>query len=432
MSISAKFIPVEPIPAEENGGSAAGEAQSAAPMRTETRRSWMGIAQIVGVIAVVSVAIVYSQEQAPEVAPSAGLSGQANPTGPTGQSAVADALGAPPVRVVVPERTSSLLTLTTNGSVQVRNYVALTPQVAGAVVAVAESMRAGGEFQAGDVLFKIDPRDYQLALDQANAEVAAAETRLMLREAEGDAARGNYALLHGDKPVPMLVAKIPQIELNKAELDGAKARAARAQLDLSRTQFSLPFAGRVTESTVGLGQMLSKGQTVGQVFALEALEVVVPVSQEELVRLNPVTDMTALVKVGGQEIPAIVDRASAELDERTRFARLYLSLADDVVIPPGTFVEVTLSGAEVADTFVLPESVEQAGSMVWRIAEGTLQPLTPTLLARTEAGLIVEAFDAGEGIVVGSVPGARPGMAVTPVLPEAADMQANSVVGVGE
>jgi len=424
MSISANSIP-----AEEQGGSAAGEAQSAPPTRTETRRGWWGIAQIVGVIALVSLAIVYSQEQAPEAAPSAGLGGQANPAG---QGTVADAASAPPVRVVVPERTSSLLTLTTNGSVQVRNYVALTPQVAGAVVAVAQSMRAGGEFQAGDVLFEIDPRDYQLALDQANAEVAAAETRLMLREAEGDAARGNYALLHGDKPVPMLVAKIPQIELNKAELDGAKARAARAELDLSRTQFSLPFAGRVTESTVGLGQMLSKGQTVGQVFALEALEVVVPVSQEELVRLNPLTDMTARVNVGGQEIAAIVDRASAELDERTRFARLYLSLADDVVIAPGTFVEVTLSGAEVADTFVLPESVEQAGSTVWRIAEGTLQPLTPKLLARTEAGLIVEAFDAGEGIVVGSVPGARQGMPVTPVLAETAGVRATSVVGVGE
>lgn len=427
MSISAKSIS-----AEEEGGVAAGAAQSAPATRTESRRGWWGIAQIVGVIALVSLAIVYSQEQAPEVVASAGPGGQGNPVDPTGQAAAAGATSAPPVRVVIPERTSSLLTLKTNGSVQVRNYVALTPQVAGAVVTVAHSMRAGGEFQAGDVLFEIDPRDYQLALDQANAELAAAETRLMLAQAEGDAARGNYALLHGDKPVPMLVAKIPQIELNKAELDSAKARAARAQLDLSRTQFALPFAGRVTESTVGLGQMLAKGQTVGQVFALEALEVVVPVSQEELVRLNPVTDMTALVKVGGQEIAAIVDRASAELDERTRFARLYLSLADDVVIPPGTFVEVTLSGAEVADTFVLPESVEQAGATVWRIAGGTLQPLTPRLLARTEAGLIVEAFDAGEGIVVGSVPGARQGMPVTPVLTETAGLRATSVVGVGE
>lgn len=422
MSTSAKSRP-----AEQRGGIDAGEAQS----QPRNRRGWWGIAQIFGVIAVVSLAIVYSQEKSPAEASASGYSGPGGSSGPAAQPA-ADAVSAPPVRVVMPERTSSRLTLTTNGSVQVRNYVALTPQVAGAVVVVADSMRAGGEFQAGDVLFQIDSRDYQLALDQANAEVAAAETRLMLREAEGDAARDNYALLHGDKPVPMLVAKTPQIELNKAELDGARARAARARLDLSRTQFSLPFAGRVTQSTVGLGQMLSKGQSVGQVFALEALEVVVPLSQEELARLYPVVGRTALITMSGREVPAIIDRASAELDERTRFARLFLSLADDVVIPPGTFVEVALHGPEVADTFVLPEAVEQAGSMVWRIVQGRLQPLTPRLLARTEAGLIVEAFDAGEGVVLGSVPGARPGLAVAPMLTEPAGVRSTSVAGVGE
>jgi hypothetical protein len=174
--------------------------------------------------------------------------------------------------------------------------------------------------------------------------------------------------------------------------------------------------------------MLSAGQPVGQAFALEALEVVVPVAQAELEQLHPAADRRALIRVGGREIPAIVERVSAELDQRTRFARLFLTLTDDTVLPPGTFVNVTLFGPEVADTFVLPEAVEQAGGNVWLIADGTLQSYSPKLLARTDAGLIVEAFDAAQGIALGSIPGAHSGLAVTavatqpePILADSAD-----------
>jgi RND family efflux transporter MFP subunit len=377
----------------------------------------MGFVQIFGVILVVSLAIVYSQDssQASAATPqSAVVESGMQASEPGNAATAATPTDAPPVRVMIPQRLESQLSLTTTGSVQVRNYVALTPQVAGAVVEVSESMRAGGEFAAGEVLFRIDPRDFQLALDQANAEVAAVRTQLMLREAEGEAARGNYALLHGDKPVPMLVAKVPQIEQSKADLASAEARAARAALDLSRTEFSLPFAGRVTETSVGLGQMLAKGQAVGQVFAIEALEVAVPIAQDDLARIYPVEGRSATIRVAGREFPAIVDRASAELDQRTRFAKLFLALDDSIELPPGTFVDVTLMGPQVANTYVLPEATEQAASRLWLVANGKLKRHEPVIVSRSERGLIVEAFDYGQGVVLGSVPGARQDMAVTP------------------
>lgn len=404
MSTPAKFLS-----SEQTSDLPVSDSTTADVAPSPSGRGVTGIVQICAVIAVVTLAILYAREPAApgQVAPAAAV---------PAEQGVSASVTAPSVRVVMPQVTSSTLSVATNGSVGVRNYVALTPQVGGAVVSVAQSMRSGGEFQAGEILFEIDSRDYQLALDQANADVSAAENRLKLIEAEGNAARGNYALLHGDAPVPMLVAKEPQIDLSRAELDAARARAARAQLDLSRTQFSLPFAGRVTSTNVGVGQMLAKGQSVGQVFALEALEVSVPISAQELAGIAPAAGRNATIQLAGQSIPAVVDRISAELDPRTRFATLYLSLRDDIAIAPGTFVDVTLFGDVVADSFLLPEAAEQAGSAVWVVEDGALRSLTPEILARTADGLVVSAFDTGQGIVLGSVPGATKNMAVNPVI----------------
>lgn len=370
---------------------------------TKGRSGFMGILQIVAVVAAVGMAVAYSRDDtAAQVAPPSTFT-------PAAQSDAA----APLARVMLPERQQTQITLAATGTVEVRNTIDLAPQIGGQVVSVAESLRVGGSFAADEVLFTIDPRDYELALAQAEAELASAEARLKLQQAESDAARENYALLHGDKPAPDLVAKVPQIEASKAEVAGARARVARAELDLARTEFSLPFAGRVAENSIAPGQTLIRGQSSGQVFATDAIEVSVPVAAGDLSGLEPVVGRMAEVQSGGRTFAATVERRSAVLDERTRFARLYLKLEDGAELPPGTFVDVTLKGAELADTFVIPESAQQAEGNLWVVSNGALTAVAPTVFGRLRDGLVVAPFDYGEGVVLGSVPGATVGSRVT-------------------
>jgi RND family efflux transporter MFP subunit len=375
------------------------------------KRGFMGILQIIAIVGTIALAIVFSREEAP-----AGTATAA----PQFKTPAMASTSAPLVRVFAPETTVSQIEVAATGSIEVRSYVSLTPQIGGPVVDVSDALRPSGQFTAGERLFTIDPRDYQLALDQALADVAAAESRLKLRQAEADAAVENYALLHGDKPVPDLVAKAPQIAQSKADLAGARARASKAELELSRTTFSLPFDGRITTTDIAVGQMLNKGQAFGQVFALDAMEVVVPIAQEDLARLTPVGGRLAEVRVGDRTYSAVVDRASAELDQRTRFARIYLILEGAADLRPGTFVDVTVLGDRIADTFNIPESSEQAAEALWVVNDGTLQRFEPMILGRGDLGLIVEAFDYGDGIVLGAVPGAREGLTVATISPGAA------------
>ena len=144
----------------------------------------------------------------------------------------------PIVSVLTPAPMAKDVVVEATGTINVRNYIELVPEVSGRIVDLSRALRAGGSFAAGEVLIGIDDRDFRLALDQANAEVAGATSNLLLQQTEGEVASSNYALLHPGEPVPALVAKEPQIGQAQAQLLAAEARASAAQLDLSRTQMS--------------------------------------------------------------------------------------------------------------------------------------------------------------------------------------------------
>ena len=402
VEVSSQIEPLSdgPFPGEavDEGGEETPPGPTAAAPR---RRRWIGPLQIAVVLALVVLAVVVSR--APTSAPAPGARGP----GAAGPVSLA-----PLVRIVVPEPVATLVEVEATGTIDVRSYVALTPQVGGRIVSVSDSLRAGGEFAANQILLTIDPRDFELGLEQARAEVASAAADLRLRLAESDAARSNYAILHPGQRVPPLVARIPQIAQARARLEGARARLAVAELDFTRTRFAMPFAGKVTETTAEVGQMLTRNQPFGQAFAFDALEAVTPVAQDELARLEPVVGRGATVRAPGVELEATVERVSAELDARTRFAKLYLALPQDAGIAPGTFVDVTVEGPLVEDTFVLPEATEQAGGHVWRVVDSRLQRQDLSVLGRSSEGLVVRAFDPGEGVVIGAAPGGREGLSV--------------------
>jgi RND family efflux transporter MFP subunit len=380
------------------------EASGAVATAAKPRRRWLGPLQIAIVLALLLAAFLYARAPGRDA-------------GEVPEFADAEGDLLPIVRVTRPVPSATKLRVDATGTVHVRNHIALTPLVGGRVVSISPSLRAGGAFIAGEALLVIDRKDYELALDQARAEIASAQSTLMLQRAESDAARANYALLNPGERVPPLVARIPQIAQASAQLSAAEARTAIAALDLERTGFSLPFAGRVAESTAEVGQVLARGQSFGRAYALDAVEVAVPVAAEELERIAPAIGRSASVRVGRTSLAAKVERVSAELDERTRFAQIYLSFQLDegepgAVPTPGTFVNVVVEGPEVASTFLLPPGAEQIGRSVWVVADGALEQIVPRTLANNADGWVVAAFDFKDGVVLGAVPGAEPGLPV--------------------
>ena len=366
------------------------------PASGKPKRRWTGTTQVLVVIALVLLALLYAR--APD----------------NGNAELQIGAGEDPkplVNVFHPVAGANMLTVVATGSVDVRNRVALTPQVTGRVVAMSPSLQVGGTFTAGEQLLAIDPRDFQLAAEAAEADAATAESDLQLEQAKSDAARANYDLLHPDEEVPALVARVPQIAQAKARLAAARARQRVAALDLERTEFSLPFDGTVTRTTAEVGQLLTRGQSFGEVFAHDAIEVVAPVSSDNLKRLEPAVGRRARISDPYNTFDAVVEKVSAELDSRTRFATLYLKVSGEPPVP-GTFVDVEIEGPVFADTFLLPDAAEQANDRVWIVADGELRAVATPTYGRTADGWVTPAFNPGDGVVLGAVPGAQEGQAV--------------------
>lgn len=309
------------------------------------------------------------------------------------------------VEVIQPEIISAPIRVKESGIVQSRNTVALTPQVSGQVVYISENLASGGVFAKGEVLFRLDSADYQAEVDRARAEVSSAEANLQVELAEAAIAKQEWALVRPGEDVPALVAREPQIAKARASLESAEARVRTAELSLQRVDFSLPFSGRIVESSVELGQRLSAHQSYGKAYAFASVEVSVPVGVEILDALEPVVGREAKVHITSRRNPseyaAMVKRVEAELDAVTRLGRVIVGFLHPAEVVPGTFVTVEIVGPVVEGAFVIPEQAMSEARSAWVVKNGRLQQRSLEFLGLTEdKSLIVASFDTGEGLVI--------------------------------
>lgn len=364
---------------------------------------WRGIAQLVVVAVVAVVAIYFARapgsdalvEEAPRL--------EARP---------------PTVDVVRPVVTKAARTIRTTGVVAVSAGVGLRSQVTGEVVFVSPKLSSGGSFGAGETLVRIDRRDHGLRLEAAQARLRHAQARLLKQQLKGERKSERYRRENPAAEVPDLVARIPQIAREQALVDAAMNGIELAELHLSRTDVSLPFAGRVRTSEVQVGQVVGPTRRLAQVFPKDAIEVEARVSLEDLDALAPVIGRVAQVAAGGQIFDVAVQRVSSVIDLQSRLATLYMAFPADsdlASLPrPGTFANVMLEGPPMDGVFVLPEAAEQANGSVWIVDDGALAAFAPRSLGRIPAGWLVQAFDSSDGVVVGKVPAGREGLRVQP------------------
>ena len=378
---------------------------------TSSRGRLIGSLQVVLVLLLMAAAIYYSR--APATPTSAG--GMSSPL-------VVDAAPLASVTVITPIAGVHQVTVTANGSVGVTTYVDLIPQVSGRISQLAPSLAVGGRFRAGETLAVVEQDEFLLKLRQAAADVEVQRANLQLQQAKSDAAVQNYALINPNRNVPALVALGPQIAQAQAQLQAAKSREEIAKLELQRTRFTLPFDGMITRSSAQLGQLVSNGKAFGQAYATDSVELVAPIAQSDLAQLAPVENLRVQVFIAGNQFEASIDRVGAELDPRSRFAKVYIPLsltmlkntdgADDL-LKPGMFADLVIEGPAHANSLLLPEAALQGSGAIWVVRGGRLQDVQPTLLGRNADGIVVAGFDIGEGIVIGSIAGAQAGTPVS-------------------
>lgn len=307
---------------------------------------------------------------------------------------------------------------TTSGVVEARSSIQIVPEISGRVIDVHEAFFDGGAFAAGETLFTIDPRDFTQAVAQRQAEVDKLQAALDLSNAEVSAAVANWKRVNGDRAIPPLVAKEPQLKQAQAQLKAAEAQLQTAKLNLQRTQFSLPFNGRVLTSNVSAGQFITAGQSYGVVFDSNTLEVTASLEEQQLEWL--INAEHPIISVYGNHLgrafnyQGIVKRGAASLDPDTRFATVRFGIAQmDADLIPGVFAQIHVRGQQLQNVVELPSSSVQSQGIVWRVVDDRLVRWQPKVLYSHDDKVVVKA-DTTESfrVVTSRISGATEGMPV--------------------
>ena len=337
-----------------------------------------------------------------------------------------------------------------SGTVRPSAEIDIVPQVGGKIVWVDSGFQSGGRVAAGQTIFRIEEVDYQYRVQEAEANLAASRVALLKEQEQASIARTQYELYsgrRGDEAAPStantLALREPQLNAARAAFDRDEARLADANLALSRTKVTAPFAGFVQEESVDVGQIVAAGQPVARIFATDAVEVIVPLSDSDAALIPGLWSLAAgdgnrgvAVRVvarygdGTYAWDGYVDRGEASLDKQTRTIDVIVRVPDPINAgspldgtvpldgsPPllvGKFVEVQIEGLELDGYYKVPRASLRPGNEVWLVKDGGVVSIVPVqVLQRTNDEVYVTGtLASGQAVITGGIQFATEGMRV--------------------
>ena len=341
----------------------------------------------------------------------------------------------PGVRVHEVALQDAPLTVTSQGTVQPRTESQLVPEIAGRVTWVAPSFAEGGFFEAGDVLVRIDPFDYEQQLVSARSQLAQARLRLAEEEAEAEVARREWETLGRGDPRELALRK-PQLEDARASVAAAEAGVERAVRDLERADILAPYAGRVRSKDVDIGQYVRVGDTIATVYAVDVAEIRLPLPDDELAyldvplsyrgveqRAQPGVTLRATFAGQTHAWEGRIVRTESEIDPVSRMVHAIAEVADPYAAGPnpdrpplavGMYVEAEIGGRTARDVAVLPREALRGRDQVLVVEpDDRLSFRTVDVLRTSTESVIVQAgLQAGDLVVTSALDTPTDGMVV--------------------
>lgn len=349
----------------------------------------------------------------------------------------------PVVRVVEARAGSIALTVESQGTVRPRTESQLVAQVKGEIVEVGPDFAEGGFFERDDLLLRIDPRDFELAVSRAEAQLSLTHLRLEQEQAQAEVAREEWKSLGEGEASPLTLHE-PQLAEARAAVKAAEAALELARLNLDRTEIRARYAGRVRSKHADLGQFVRDGFVLGSLFSIDRAEIRLPVAQDQLAYLDISLDgsESASSKVLlsanlGSELAqwqGRIVRTAGEVDPRSRMFTLIAQVEDPygrnskaAVLPVGLFVNAIIEGRLIENVVTLPRTALRDGGRVLVLEEGNRLRFrsVEVLRIQDETALISSGVNDGDLVCISQLDAFIDGMRVEPLIENPGDGMAN-------
>ena len=331
------------------------------------------------------------------------------------------------------------------GTVEPARQVSLMPQVSGRIVWMSDELMPGTRVAKGTVLARVDPTDYELALEQVRSQLRAAELELELERGRRDVAAKEWVLL-GDGEEAPLALREPQLRAAQQNLTAARAGVKQAEINLQRTFLVVPFNAVVLDESLDVGQVVGPNTMAVTLLGTDEVWVRVSIPVDQLAAIELPTDehpgsstrVEQRLAAGSVVRDGSVAKLLAQLDVATRTAQLLVVVPHPmdgaeggIPLLPGAYVDVTIDGRVMSDVITIPRTALDGADKVWVVEqEGSLGSRTVRVGWREAADVVVtEGLESGSRVVVSPLAYPIEGMPVEPV---AASDRASAPQAAGE
>lgn len=244
------------------------------------------------------------------------------------------------VQVVQVQRGDIISVIKTVGTLQTVQEAAISSRVPGRIVAFP--FEVGDRVAAGALLVSLEPQEFQLAVQQAEAAVGLAQARL-------EGARRVHKRMNELRAQNITSTEREDAVATELAIGQARVREARAALNIAKDQLAqsaitAPFAGDVAQTFAHVGERISPGQPLLHVVNLDTVEVDVTISEKRIVDVQ--LDQAVRVRVDGfptEEFLGTVRRLSPTVDPASRTFIATAQLANpERRLRPGMFSRVEI------------------------------------------------------------------------------------------
>ena len=338
--------------------------------------------------------------------------------------------------------------LKSQGLVAAKTSSVLSAQVVGRISQVDDKFVVGGSFEKGQLLLTLEDDDYRNAISKAEAELANAQQLLASERGRVKQAKREWRDL-GDQASNDLFLRKPQLASSNAAVVGAEANLKQAKLNLSRTQVTAPFTGQVLVKHADLGQFVSQGMPLADIYSSASAEIRLPITADQRAFITLHSASTNQVNLfatyGAKQFKWIanLDRIEAAVDAISRQYYLVAALdrpfqtdasdqagefqsAPENINPPlaiGQYLTAMIEGDSVDNSIRIPRKALRQQDFIWLFVDGRLviQAITPLQVDRDFALVqLPESFEdmTNLAVITSDLPFAFEGMVLTALFAE--------------